>query len=150
MSSLFFDTSALIKRYVLEIGSQWVNTQVIPASGNTIFISGLTLVEVTAGLARRQRDLNLSNHDFLMQRNRFMLHTLHQYQMIFLEKSRLKNARNLVVKHLLRTLDAIQLSCAMSIMPTANIRPQFISADNRLLNIAAQEGFTTDNPNHHP
>jgi hypothetical protein len=45
MADCFFDTSALVKRYLLEIGSAWVVEQCRPNSGNTVFISQATLVE---------------------------------------------------------------------------------------------------------
>lgn len=49
----FVDTSALLKRYVREVGSQWLQNLVAPASGHIINISRLTKAEITSALARR-------------------------------------------------------------------------------------------------
>ncbi len=42
MASYYFDTSALAKRYVVEIGSSWVQAVVAHQSGQTICTSVLT------------------------------------------------------------------------------------------------------------
>jgi uncharacterized protein len=55
MSLLFFDSSALVKRYLTEIGSAWVGAQTDPAAGNTIVVAEITRVEVAAALAARHR-----------------------------------------------------------------------------------------------
>jgi uncharacterized protein len=51
MSALFFDSSALVKRYLTEIGSTWVAAQINPGSNNVIVIAEITRVEVAAALA---------------------------------------------------------------------------------------------------
>jgi len=39
VSTYFFDTSALIKRYVVEQGTDWVRSIVAPQAGHTILIA---------------------------------------------------------------------------------------------------------------
>ncbi len=51
----FFDRSALVKRYVAEVGSSWVNGIVDPGSGHTGVVARITGVELVSALARRQR-----------------------------------------------------------------------------------------------
>ena len=55
MSILFFDSSALVKRYLTEIGSTWVIDQTDPDSSNLIVVAEITRVEVAAALAARHR-----------------------------------------------------------------------------------------------
>jgi uncharacterized protein len=55
MSMLYFDSSALVKRYLTETGSGWVAALTDPASGNTIVLAVITQVEVAAAFAARQR-----------------------------------------------------------------------------------------------
>lgn len=55
MSVFFADSSALVKRYVPEIGSAWVASWIEPVEGNVIIISELAFVEQVAVLARRRR-----------------------------------------------------------------------------------------------
>src|SRR5829696_2496544 len=55
MSLLFFDSSALVKRYLTESGSAWVDAQTDLNAGNTILVAEITRVEVAAALAARHR-----------------------------------------------------------------------------------------------
>jgi hypothetical protein len=50
------DSSGLVKRYVDEVGSDWVRTIVDPASANIVSIADITRAEVTSALARRARE----------------------------------------------------------------------------------------------
>lgn len=56
MSHYFFDSSALVKRYIPEIGTTWVRSIVAPTSGNTVIIAHITSVEVVSAVMRRSRD----------------------------------------------------------------------------------------------
>jgi len=70
MSALFFDSSALVKRYLTEIGSTWVAAQINPGSNNVIVIAEITRVEVAAALAARHRafgNITLSERDRLFR-----------------------------------------------------------------------------------
>jgi hypothetical protein len=55
VSTFFLDTSALVKRYALEIGTDWVASICDPASGHTVLVAEITLVEVAAALAAKAR-----------------------------------------------------------------------------------------------
>lgn len=60
MSVLFLDSSALVKRYVSEAGSEWVKSLVVPSAGNVVMIARVTWVEVLSALARRRREADLT------------------------------------------------------------------------------------------
>jgi len=66
------DSSGLIKRYVDEVGSDWVRAIVDPSSANIISIADITRVEVTSALARRAREgvITLIERDELIQTSR--------------------------------------------------------------------------------
>ena len=49
MPAYYFDTSALAKRYVVEVGSAWVQALVTQQSGQTIYTSVLTQPEIVRG-----------------------------------------------------------------------------------------------------
>lgn len=55
MTSFFMDTSAIIKRYVAEVGSTWLTALAQPPAGHVIVISRLATVEACSALARLQR-----------------------------------------------------------------------------------------------
>ena len=61
MTFAYFDTSALIKRYVRERGS----TRVVSLMRrHELLSSAITPVEVMSALSRRRRDRELSEEDF--------------------------------------------------------------------------------------
>jgi hypothetical protein len=55
VTDYYLDASALVKRYVDEIGSAWVRDLSEPRSGDTVLLAEITLAEVAAALAAKQR-----------------------------------------------------------------------------------------------
>jgi predicted nucleic acid-binding protein len=150
LTTLFADTSAIAKRFVVEVGSAWVNSWAQPAAGNIVVISALAVVELFSLLARKQREGSIAAGDFINIRNDILLDVEKQYLVASLDEATLNRARNLVVSYPLRTLDAIQLACAIETTTTLGELMTFVSGDNNLLAAAAAEGFATDNPYAHP
>jgi uncharacterized protein len=150
MSNYYFDTSAIVKRYLVEMGSTWVSTLVVPAAGNVIVICDLTAVEFFSTTARRQREATLTPANALILQTRFLADFEREYLSIPLEDVVLSRARNLLTRYPLRSLDAIQLACALEAVNALGESMTFISGDNNLLAAAAAENFHTDNPNLHP
>jgi len=56
MPIYFVDSSALAKRYVAEVGSNWVKSICKPDARNVIACSNLTEVEVSSAFCRRCRE----------------------------------------------------------------------------------------------
>jgi predicted nucleic acid-binding protein len=140
LSLIFADTSALVKRYVHEVGSAWVRSWCELRAGNTVVLSELATVEVVSGLARRQRDGSLRRSRLSRLHNDFLLHVEEEYLIFDLRTSTILIARDLALRHPLQALDARQVVGSALV---------FVSADLRLLAAAALEGFPTDNPNAH-
>lgn len=150
MSVFFADTSALAKRYLFETGSTWVRGWVLPIQNNIVVISEIAAVELVSAFARRRRDGSLTPAAFLLLRNNFLLHTEREYLVVGITSAILSETSRLVASHPLRTLDAIQLACALDSVQTLGATPTFVSADRNLRAAAAAEGFPTDDPNVHP
>jgi uncharacterized protein len=55
VSALFFDSSALVKRYAKEIGTNWVFSLVRPSAKNRLYLARITGVEIVAALTKRMR-----------------------------------------------------------------------------------------------
>jgi len=55
VAEYFLDSSALVKRYVQEIGTGWVNLVVDPGAGNSIWLARISGVELVSAISRRQR-----------------------------------------------------------------------------------------------
>ena len=71
------DTSAVVKRYVWEAGSVWINALCDPVSGNSLHVARITAVEVVSALARRHRkgDIDQASFDTLVARFQLDLRT---------------------------------------------------------------------------
>ncbi len=63
MAIYFFDSSDLVKRYVVEKGSSWVQGITDPAVGHLILIARITHIEVVAAITKRVRNLDISAAD---------------------------------------------------------------------------------------
>jgi predicted nucleic acid-binding protein len=150
LTVFFVDTSALAKRYVSEVGSTWVRGWTMPAAGHVIVISDLTTVELIAVLARQVRDGKLPVANEAILSSTFLLDVEREYLPIALNEPVLSTARLMVRKHGLRTLDGLQLACALRAVAVLGESLTFVCADNNLLAAAATEGFSTDNPLAHP
>jgi predicted nucleic acid-binding protein len=76
------DASGLVKRYVDEVGSDWVRAIVDLASANIISIADITRAEVTSALSRRTREgvITLDERDELIQT--FRAHCATQYRIV--------------------------------------------------------------------
>jgi uncharacterized protein len=151
---LFLDSSALVKRYVDEVGSDWVRSITAPQANQRLFIARITWVEVLAAFARLRREgvLSLENVTAVTQTFRYDFDT--QYQLIELDQSLAQLAGMLAQKHPLRAYDSVQLASAVKLQPILAQFPNafltFVTGDRRLLAIAQAEGLYTDNPNDHP
>ena len=154
MSVYFLDSSALIKRYVSEIGMAWIQTLVDPNTRNKLIIARIAWVEVLSALWRRQREGNLSPASVIKAIRAFRYDLDTQYQVIELDRALAEAAGQLIGKHPLRAYDAVQLASALrvhiSFSRARSVALTFLTADDRLLAIAQVEGLLTDNPNRHP
>lgn len=154
MSSYFFDTSALIKRYVLEQGSAWVKALTAPETGNTIVVAEITQVEAVSGANRRKRDGQITANTVRAVRLLVTRHFAREYVLVGLTNPVIERAKDLLEAHPLRAYDAVQLASALesnSRLTGIGTSPLiFISADARLLAAAVAEGLANDDPSAHP
>ena len=143
MSSYFFDTSALVKRYINETGSTWVQS-VIAQPVQRIHISRITETEVSAALTCRL-DLVIA----ALQLADFDQDIEQIYTLASVTDFVVTDAVQLARTRRLRGCDSIQLATAIRV---AKRNPSiiFVCSDNDLLIAAAAEGLQTDNPELHP
>jgi len=64
MTTYYVDTSALVKRYIDELGSDWVRAVFSQAPLPSMIVVHLALVEMTSALARRQREGILTQAEY--------------------------------------------------------------------------------------
>lgn len=76
------------------------------------------------------------------------------YRIIEVDQALIENAGQLVVQYPLRAYDAVQLASGLYVKSLLLSQPEtqlvFVSADNRLLDIAQSAGLAIDNPNNYP
>jgi uncharacterized protein len=63
MPAMYFDTSALVKRYVSEVGSHWVRVTLAQSSQNVVYASALAQPEILSALQRKVRESQLAQVD---------------------------------------------------------------------------------------
>lgn len=153
MTIYFMDSSALIKRYVTETGSDWVQSLADPVAGHTLIVARITWVEVLSAFARLQREGNLSTDDIDTTMRAFRYDWDTQYQIVEMDTPLALSAGELLFRQPLRALDSIQLAAALRLLPAFGRAPTitytFVAADDRLLQAADAEGLSTENPNMH-
>jgi uncharacterized protein len=154
MTTYYVDASALIKRYVQEIGTAWLRALIAPAAGSTLLTARTTMVEVYSALARRRREGSVPAADCMIAAQAFTAHSATDYDFVELDLNIVVVARNLLERHPLRAYDAIQLASALiadQTLQAAQLLPLvFLSTDDRLNTAATDEGLRVDNPNLHP
>lgn len=155
MTRFFLDTSAIVKRYLPETGTDWIRRLSDPATGNVIVLSELTLVEVAAalsarhrapsGIPRRARDSALAL---------FLRHFTDEYEVTAVSRPILDRAVALTQRHRLRGYDAVQLATALAagdaLLSAGLAGLAFVAADADLAAAARAGGLVADDPNRHP
>lgn len=154
MAIYFMDSSALVKRYISEIGSTWTLGLFDPVLDNEFFIAAITGVEIIAAITRRARSGSISVTDatFVCHQIRNDLQT--DYLIVEITEEIINSGMTLAEKRGLRGYDAVQLAagCAVNALCTVSgLSPViFVSADSELNVAAANEGLSIENPNNYP
>ena len=150
----YVDTSALVKRYVAEIGSAWVRQLVAHPAQYVIYTAALSQVEVISALQRRVREGSLEVTQAQRLAQRVTIHFAQRYQVVALTQAVVDQACVGLQAHPLRAADAIHLACALAIRRITQEQglppPSFVVADTALRTAATAEGFVVDDPLQHP
>ena len=149
----YFDTSALVKRYVAETGSTWVAAMCHPSAGNTVATARIAKAEAAAAFASKHRGGGLSQTHYAESLRDLDYDFAHQYLLVNVDQPLVDLAVDLTKRQKLRGYDAVQLAAALTlnnVLAQAQLPPlTFVAADNDLLDAAQGEGLITDNPSLH-
>ena len=153
MAVYYFDTSALVRRYVLEAGSSWVTAVSDPAAGNDIYVARIASVELISAVTRRVRGGGLTPADAAAALGFFRRDFASQYQIIEVSEALLRSATVLVERHALRAYDAVHLAAVLelhSIREALGAPPLILISSDLELNAAGiAEGLTVNDPSTH-
>lgn len=150
MAVYYFDTSALVKRYVTETGAGWVRTLTDPVNSHDIYVARIAGPEAVSAFVRQTPPLPklatvLANFEFDFH---------NQYQQLAITDSVTAMAMRVAEVYRLRGYDAVQLATAVELhaaRESAGMPPLvFVSADQLLNSAAASSGLFVDDPNAHP
>jgi predicted nucleic acid-binding protein len=154
MAAFICDASGIVKRYLHEAGSNWMQNLADPAASHEIFLTRLPLVEVTAAVTRRGRGGTLSGPDAAAILTQFRQDIAHQYNIVEITPALLSSATALAETHGLRAYDAVQLAATVELhgrrQANGLSRLTLISADQELNAAATTEGLLVDDPSLHP
>jgi len=140
----FLDTSALVKLYVREPGTDEMLRLASQAGQSQMAIISVASVELRAAVRRRERmeDLGHEKASALLD-----LFDEHVRDSVFLRQplteAAIETALRLIDDHALRAYDALQLAACLII---SGERPVFCCSDKALLDAAGSEGLAVFDP----
>jgi len=130
---IFFDTSALTKRYVEEVGSEQVRA--LCADADALGVSVLVLPELISTLCRLVREGRLSPEDYRSLKSAVQI-DLSDADLCDFSQGAFEQTILCLESHPLRTLDALHVGSALAYQPDL-----FVSADRRQAKAASREGL---------
>lgn len=146
-----FDSSAVVKRYAPETGSEWVKSLVAPES-TLIYLGQIGIVEIAAALSRKVRTRELLQDEYEAALWLFLSDIRHEeYILTPLNDQIIELSVKLTRRHPLRGYDAVHLASALTLsaaLQNAELPSlTFVAADTQLCVAAQREGLPTENPN---
>jgi predicted nucleic acid-binding protein len=146
VSCYFLDSTAFVKLFVQEAGTDAIIRLMEATEDNRKLISAGTPLEVYAALRRRERTGGIAHEDGEAARNILRIEAARMVQQP-LNPAVLEAARQVLDRHELRSAEALQLGAAVVAREMfQGMGVVFVSADPRLLEAARGEHFETLNP----
>jgi uncharacterized protein len=134
----YFDTSALIKRYVREPGSRRV---VSLLRRHDLLSSAITPVEVMSALCRRKRNGELSEEDFAVTLTRVQSERI-RWELVEVVGMVLNRAEEIIQQTVpMRALDAVHVASLTTFQAAVGIRIPFVTGDGRQRDAATLLGL---------
>ena len=146
MTNVYLDTSALVKLYVEEEGTERVVGLTKDLDGVRAVILDVTLLESRSAVRRREREGDIAAADA----ERILKQIEEDASLSFLVQPStsavIEEAARLIDEYLLETYDALQLAGCLVVRQGLPGPLTFVCADIRLCEAAALEGLPVLNP----
>jgi uncharacterized protein len=139
----YLDSSALVKRYAAESGSDRVTSLV--EGDQKIAVSWLAVPETLSAVARRAKGGSISKEDIISIRNQLEL-DLQRFMVVEVCGAPINGIEKLIARHALRGADCIHLSTALWLSKAAKSPVVFVASDHELLTAARAERLRILNP----
>ena len=135
MTTLYLDTSSLVKLYVTEPGSAIVRDQVNTA--DVVATSSIAYTETRAALARRRRERALAPAAFATAKKAFDI-DWPRYLTVEITSSLCREAGELAERYRLRAYDSVHLAAFAEVARAAGPRNTLFSSFDAALDRAAR------------
>ena len=139
--NLFFDTSALIKKYIDEKGSDKVDE--LFNNAENIYVSNITEIETLSTFKRLQIENEITEEEYLNLKKEIDI-DFNSFEILELDYEIINCSKEVIDKYQLKSLDSIQLG---SLLVIKEIIDYFIVCDKKLLEAGKKEKINTINPN---
>lgn len=150
MKCCFLDSTAFLKLFVQEAGTDAIIRLMEATEDNRKLLSAGTPLDVYAALKRRERTGGISHEDSEAARNILRVEAARMVQQP-LNPAVLEAARQLLDRHELRSTEALQLAAAVVAREMfQGMEIVFVSSDQRLLQAAKAEHFEILDPTLEP
>jgi predicted nucleic acid-binding protein len=150
----FLDSSALLKRYVNEAGTAWVQSLFDPTLGHHLAIATISGAEIVAAVTRRTRSGGISATDSSKVIQQFKADFQTEFDLVDISVVVVQLAMELANRHGLRGYDAVQLAAASTLDTGSRSRSlggaTLVSSDLELNTAAVAHGISVENPALHP
>ena len=128
MTFAYFDTSALVKRYVRERGSARV---VSLLRRHDVLSSAITPVEILSAFWRRKRSGDLSDENFAATLSRVQSERI-RWELVEVGGTVLSRAEEIVQGAVpMRALDAVHVASLLAFQAASSIQISFVTGDAR-------------------
>ena len=136
----YLETSALVKLYVREPGSDTLIQIVSNWSENRFAVLALSPIEARSAIRRRERAGDIDTRTANMILDRLQLHMESRFLRQALSETVLEGAQEMIDRYALRAYDAIQLAGCLALNVNLGTEsPIFVSSDQQLLEAARSE-----------
>jgi predicted nucleic acid-binding protein len=142
----YLDTSALVKLYVRETGTDRMIAIAAGSDPPQLAILSLARAELYSAIRRRMRTGDIESDMVTQLLSRFESHLQTRYLRQSVSDTVLDMACSLIDRHPLRAYDAIQVAGCLTLRATVLEPPIFVCADRRLLATAQTENLTCLDP----
>ena len=139
----YLDSSALVKRYAAESGSDKVAALI--EGEHKIAVSWLAIPETLSAVARRAKGGSISADDLAAIRSQFN-QDMQRFLIVEVSGTPVDGIEILIARHALRGADSIHLSAALWLGKATKSPVVFVASDNELLSAARSERIKTFNP----
>lgn len=147
MPAYYVDTSALMKRYRTEAGTDVVNELFAGARPDDLFLtSQLTIVEVEAVAARALKARIFNRRTYGVLLSLFAQDLSHYLTVIPVSPGLVSNSVEVARSYGLRAADCIHLATALQAQDITSSPTRFVGSDSELYRVAQSAGLESLNP----